>query len=240
VLDVTAASVFDAGVSGGDPTIERQGRWLVVRFPGPQRMLSWAIVNGGFQRATIVAWRQVVEGELGLEVDPRALLARGLAEQGLPGAVGLLTGCTLDAAVQRTARLGDLTAGCLATVGLGNALRAGDPAAPLPRAVGTINACAWLSRALTDEALVEAQALAAEARTLEVLEAGVPSTVSGRAATGTGTDCQVIAAPVAGDPIPFVGKHTVAGQLIGAVVRDAVADGIARWLAVNEPRAVRA
>jgi adenosylcobinamide amidohydrolase len=240
-LEVTAPGVFDAGVNGESPTIVRRDRWLLVRFPGPQRMLSWAIVNGGFRTASTVAWREVALGELGLEVDPQALLLSGLAEQGLPDAVGLLTGCRLDAAVERTARLGDLTVGCVTTVGLGNALRAGDPAAPLPRPVGTINACVWLSRPLTDEALVESQALATEARTLAMLEGGVDSTVSGRPATGTGTDCQVVAAPIAGgDLISFVGKHTIAGQLMGTVVRDAVAEGIARWLAVNSVRAARA
>jgi adenosylcobinamide amidohydrolase len=238
--------VFDAGVSdrepssGEGPTTERRGRWLVLRFPTPQRMLSWAIIGGGLRTASTVAWRQVVEGELGLEVDPRALLARGLAAEGLAGAVGLMTGCALEGAVERRAALGALSAGCVATVGLGNALRAGDPAAPPPRAVGTINLCVWLSRPLTDEALVEAQALAAEARALAMLDAGVPSTVSGRPSTGTGTDCQVVATPMVGDPIPFVGKHTVAGQLVGAVVRDAVGEGVARWLAAQRARTATA
>lgn len=230
--------MFDAGVSDAGPTIERRDRWLVARFPAPQRMLSWAIVGGGFRNGSAVAWRQVVDGELGLDVDPRALLARGLADEGLTGAVGLLTGCALSTAVERTAALGALTVGCLATVGLGNALRAGDPAAPPPRAVGTINLCVWLSQPLTDEALVEGQALCAEARALAMLDAAVPSAVSGRPATGTGTDCQVVAAPVArtGEPLAFVGKHTVAGQLLGAVVRDAVAEGVARWLAEHRAR----
>ena len=202
-----------------------------MRFPAPQRMLSWAIVGGGLRTASSVAWRQVVEGELGLDVDPRLLLARGLSDEGLTDAVGLLTGCALTGAVERRATLGALAAGCVATVGLGNALRAGDPAAPPPRPVGTINLCVWLSRPLSDEALVEAQALAAEARTLAMLDAVVPSTVSGRPSTGTGTDCQVVAAPLGDEPIAFVGKHTVAGQLLGAVVRDAVGEGVARWLA---------
>jgi adenosylcobinamide amidohydrolase len=225
-----------AAVKDEGPTTESRGRWLVLRFPAPQRMLSWAIVGGGLRTASAVAWRQVVEGELGLEVDPRLLLARGLSEEGLSDAVGLLTGCALAGAVERRARLGALVAGCVATVGLGNALRAGDPAAAPPRPVGTINLCVWLSHPLTDEAMVEAQALAAEGRALAMLDAAVPSTVSGRPASGTGTDCQVVAAPVAGDPLAFVGKHTVAGQLIGAVVRDAVGEGVARWLAAHRAR----
>jgi adenosylcobinamide amidohydrolase len=212
--------------------VDRQGRWLILRFPAPQRTLSWAILGGGFKTASAVAWRQVFDGELTRDLDPRALLTGALSGEGLTDAVGLLTGCPLDRAVRRAARMDGLTVECVATVGLGNALRAGDRPAPLDHAVGTINLCVWLSKALTDEAFVEAQALATEARTLAMLAAGVPSTVSGLPATGTGTDCQVIAAPAHGDnPVVFVGKHTVAGHLIGSVVGQAIAEGITTWLA---------
>ena len=64
----------------------------------------------------------------------------------------------------------------------------------------------------------------------------MPSPLSGRPASGTGTDCIVVAAPVApGGPrsaarLAYAGKHTRVGSLLGAAVRDAVARGIARWL----------
>jgi adenosylcobinamide amidohydrolase len=218
-------------VSSELATVEERGAWLVVRFPSPHRTLSWAIVGGGFHTTSTIVWRQVADHELGVDVDPRALLMRGLAAEGLPDAVGLLTGSPVARAVRRTGQADGLTVDCLATVGLGNALRAGDPAVRQPRhPIGTINACVWFSRPLSDEALVEAQALCAEARTVAMLGSGVASIVSALPATGTGTDCQVIAAPARGQPLVFVGKHTAAGHLVGSVVGAAIEAGIARWL----------
>lgn len=214
-------------------TIETDGRWLVVRFPGPRRALSWAIVGGGFRTVSAVVWHQVDDDELSLGVDARTLLLRRLEDRQLLGVVALLTSAPLACAVRRTRRAGSLTVDCLATVGLGNALRVGDPVAPTAHLVGTINSCVWISQPLTDEGFVEAQALCAEARTLAVLGAAIPSVQSALPATGTGTDCQVVVAPPAEQSeggATFAGKHTVLGQLIGSVVADAVKDGITRWL----------
>ena len=72
------------------------------------------------------------------------------------------------------ARHGDCSARCVATVGLGNALCAGDPPVAGEPA-GTINLLCHVSTPLSELALLEALALAAEARTLALLEARVPS-----------------------------------------------------------------
>lgn len=217
-------------------TIETEGRWLVVRFPRPRRALSWAIVGGGFRTISSVVWHQVADDELSRDVDARALLVHRLEERRLLDAVGLLTSAPLGRAVRRTRRAGSLTVDCLATVGLGNALRVGDPVAPARHLVGTINSCVWISQALSDEGFVEAQALCAEARTLAVLAAGIPSVASALPATGTGTDCQVVVAPgeQSAGSATFAGKHTVLGQLIGSVVTDTISDGIKGWLQDRE------
>jgi adenosylcobinamide amidohydrolase len=121
---------------------------------------------------------------------------------------------------------GAFSARCIATVGLGNALRAGDP--PGRATPGTINLLCRLNLALSPEAQLEALALAAEARTLAVREASVASTRSGLPASGTGTDCIVIAAPRAGEPAAYAGKHTAIGHVIGAAVHEATRRGIVR------------
>jgi adenosylcobinamide amidohydrolase len=114
------------------------------------------------------------------------------------------------------------------TVGLGNALRAGDP--PLPAKVGTINVLCRLSMPLSDAALLEALALAAEARTLAVLECRYPSVVSELPASGTGTDCIVIACPNSGAPGAYAGKHTEVGAALGACVHEATRRATEGWL----------
>lgn len=212
--------------------VERRGRWLIVGFARPQMALSWAIVGGGRRRVRTVAWHQVDEAELRPPVDPRRLLRRRLAEAGIADAVGLLTSRSLDAYVDVERSHGGWSARSIATVGLSNALRVGDPPGVAGR-IGTVNLLCSVSGALTEGALVEALAIAAEARTLAILEASLPSRVSGLPATGTGTDCIVVSAPLEGEPAAYAGKHTAIGHLVGLAVTEAVRRGVEAWKAEN-------
>jgi adenosylcobinamide amidohydrolase len=201
---------------------------LLVRFAALQRIASWAIVNGGVGRTRNVAWFHVTNADLRPPVDPVELARSRLAGAGVPDAVALLTSRDLRTYTDVECRYRDATARAIATVGLGNALRAGDPPGPDGR-IGTINVLCHVDRTLSDGALLEALALAAEARTLAVRDAEVPSRISGAWASGTGTDCIVIAAPDAGEPQRYTGKHTNVGHLIGKSVYDAVTRGAERW-----------
>lgn len=209
--------------------LDEHRRLLVVRFDRPHRTLSSAVKNGGLRSASAVAWRQVGNTELDAHTDPEALLAASLAEAGLEEAIGLLTARDLSTFEEVVRSDGGMAARCVATVGLGNALAIGDPPGPL-RPVGTINLLCQLAAPLMDAALVEACAIAAEAKTAAMIEADVPSRRTGRRATGTGTDCIVVAAP--DEPVGerYVGKHTPVGALLGAAVHEATTRGIARWL----------
>lgn len=211
------------------PGVSREGSWLVVRLDTPHRLVSWAIVGGGLRRGRTVAWLQVSESDLRPPIDPRQFLDARLGAAGLDDAVGLLTSRDLDAYVDLEVGHGEVRAQCVTTVGLGNALRAGDAPGASGR-IGTINTLCRISVPLGDEALLEALALAAEARALAVREAAVASRISGLPASGTGTDCIVIAAPDDDGPARYAGKHTVIGHVIGAAVHDATRLGIARWL----------
>lgn len=213
-----------ASADGAGVSVELAPPWLIVRFAAEHTMASWAIVGGGLGVARAVAWLEVRNAELGPGVDPAALLRDRLAARGLAGAVGLLTSRRLDRYIDVTVRHGALAARCVATVGLGNALRAGDP--PGEGRIGTINLICRSSAPLSPEAQLEALALAAEARTLAVHEAGVPSTQTGLPASGTGTDCIVIAAPAAGEATAYAGKHTAIGHAIGAAVYEAIRRGV--------------
>jgi len=124
-----------------------------------------------------------------------------------------------------------LSARCLATIGLSNALRIGD----LPRTTayfpGTINILLQVSCPLSECALLEALSLVAEARAAAVLDGHVPSSVGKTIATGTGIDCIVVASPLHSDydsELVYAGKHTDLGYLIGSCVYDAVSYGISQ------------
>jgi adenosylcobinamide amidohydrolase len=234
--DTAALAAADAGAAdfAVAPGAGSEGadRLLVARFPVPMQVTSWAIWNGGRRRVPAVAWVAVTNAELPVGVDPRALCQARLRAAGLEGAVGLLTSGRL--ARHRVAGAGadGLAARALATVGLSNALRVGDTPGPLAP-VGTINLLCAVSVPLSEEAALEALSIAVEARTAAVLEARHPSRRSGAPATGTGTDCVVLAWP---DPVPgrapaaFAGKHTALGHVVGRAAGDCVRAGVADWL----------
>jgi adenosylcobinamide amidohydrolase len=243
----------------GWPTLSDDNRLLTVRLGGRHRTLSWAVYGGGLGHASAVVWRRVGDDELGRDVDPARLVAETLRRAGLDDAVGLLTARDLTTFDCATRQAGEHTARAVATVGLGNALSVGDPPLaslakaeqpekpgkleqpqPPQQVVGTINLLLQVTAPLGDGALIELLALAAEARTAAVLEGRVPSRQSGQVATGTGTDCIVVAAPDDGRAGErYAGKHTALGALAGKVVREAVSRGVHRWIAAEVARGVQ-
>lgn len=209
--------------------IKREGRWLVVSFDSLHTCLSWAVWGGGRKTAQKIAWYQVGKEELAPPADPRDYLGKCLRERGLVDAVGMMTSASLEDYTKSSKNESGLEVNTVATVGLGNALRVGDP--PGGNRVGTVNLLCALSVPLTEEAQLEALSLAIEARTAAILDASILSTRSGLPATGTGTDCVVMACPLVQDapPLQFAGKHTRVGSLIGSSVYEAVAAGAGRW-----------
>jgi adenosylcobinamide amidohydrolase len=205
------------------------GSWLDVEFNHPHSVLSWAVVGGGWQVTRRVLWHEVRNEDLSISLDPVEYFHRRIAEGGRDkSSVGFLTSAPLTSFCESIQEWDGQWAHCVATVGLSNALRAGDPSYQAWK-TGTINLLVQTSVPLTLAASIEASSLIAEARTLAMLEANVLSTVSHQLATGTGTDCIAVASPQASVPEVYAGKHTLIGYLIGHVVMEAMELGIQRW-----------
>ncbi|MEL6343749.1 MAG: adenosylcobinamide amidohydrolase, partial [Myxococcota bacterium] len=168
--------------------IHHGDRLLVAALGGPHRCLSSAMRHGGLAVATQVAWVQVHNTDLPIGVDPFDVMDARLRAGGVVDAVGLMTSRSLEHFLTARRIVDDVQVDVLATVGLSNALRIGDLPGFIGSPPGTINVLARLSVPLTDAALVEAIAMAAEARTAAVREANVPSRRSGAPSTGTGTE----------------------------------------------------
>ena len=216
-------------------TVSRSGDWLIASFPELYASLSWAVL-GGQKEAKNVAWLRVKEKDLLPGVDSvQYLKQRLMSEMGLDAldVVGLLTSANLDEYVDIQKNHGEYEARSIATVGLTNALRIGDvPTASHDVGIGTINLLCVVSHPLSYEAQLEAISLAAEARTAAVLEAHVSSPLNILPATGTGTDCIVIASPrISGgiEGVKYAGKHTMLGSLVGSSTYEAIRLGIERW-----------
>jgi adenosylcobinamide amidohydrolase len=191
-------------------------------------MVSWAVVNGGARFRAVVGWYFVQKDELKNVPSASSYLKSRMVDSGIKGAVGMITGRRLHAYVEERGELDDAICHVVLTAGFSNALRAGDPPSHRPKA-GTINILCWLSKPLNPAASLEALALVAEARTAAILDSGVRSSVSGAPATGTGTDCIVIASPALEPAASYCGKHLVTGHLIGDTVYRAMYRASIDW-----------
>lgn len=207
--------------------------WLDCDLGAPHRVLSWAPFRAGYQTARRILWRQVRNADLPADLDVSTWFAAQMRARQADDAIGLLTSRDVTCHHLVCTQVQGVEAQALATVGLSNAEAVGARADRTGRdwdkvipAYGTINIAACLSLPLSDTALLEALSIATQARTAAVIAAGhrVPG---GAVATGTGTDCIVVAAPAGAQD--YCGLHTAQGEALGRAVFDAVARGAAEW-----------
>ncbi len=149
---------------------------------------------------------------------------------------GMMTSASMKSFRWRLRQESELYAFCGMTVGTTNARAAGDPADCLELEAhqagsGTINMVVGTNASLSESAMAEALMLAAESRAWTLLDFDVISPVSGRRASGTGTDSILIFSGY-GPEIHFCGKHTLLGEMLADVVIRSLSDamGIIRQL----------
>ena len=208
--------------------IKINNRFIHIQFDRPKKFLSWAIVGGGESTGQDIYWAKVHEKELPIHLDPIEVLKRRMVNDGING-IGLMTSARIEDPSLSSFEKGGISVKCLSTVGMGNALRVGDPARSYPR-VGTINIVLSVNCALNMNAKLEALSIISEARTLAVLENKIQSTKSEKLSTGTGTDCMILACEAEGVEQTYSGKHTIIGELIGKAVYNSVDCGIKKWI----------
>jgi adenosylcobinamide amidohydrolase len=214
-------------------TAQQNENALILSFPAPVRMLSWAILNGGFCYADHLVNHRVDGHDRSFCADPERWLDRAVEQLKLRGkVVAMATAVDMRHVVRTASQLDGLAVTCFATVGCGNALSAGDPASPATAnsasgQLHTINMIVTVHPGLSDRAMVEAIQIATEGRVRALYEAGVKSCASDLTATGTGTDCIAVVSLDTG-VAPYCGKHTRLGELIGTAAYHAVAKGFAQ------------
>ena len=208
-LDTTIAGVL----------VSVDARAVLVRSTAPLRVLSSALVNGGFAHTHAIVNMHV--DDVAPDSSPQAELAAFAARAAVDdGYVGLMTAAATQHARLAVARDGALTVASVVSVGLSNTTRAG-VSPPAPPAPGTINAVALVDGRLTDAALVNAVITATEAKATALAEWDV-RTPDGEPATGTSTDAVVVACTGRGDPLPYAGPATPVGHLLARTVHDAI------------------
>jgi len=225
------ATLYDhAGVR-----VELAERCVLMRADRPHSCVSHAPFGGGWstsrcRAARVIAIHETRNDELTLEVDAIALLEKRM-ERIDPRGIGMWTSRRVSSAIVIASQADDdhhVRAVALVTAGLSNAVRVGDTPGPLA-GWGTINIACHISVPLSTTALLEAMAVAVEARTAAVLEARVGSRRSAGIATGTGTDCVAMMTPEGSPAAAYAGKHTAIGHVVGDAVYRATDTAITQW-----------
>ena len=210
-------------------------RTLIVPFASPRRILSSAVHNGGMMQADAIINHQVISDsithdssaqEVNWEKDPSRYLgqlAKGLDIKGR--CVGLMTAVDLRCLVKRRRAGNGLWVEGFFTVGVSNAVRAGEPTLPSPSKIGTINIILVTNARLSMSAMVCAVGVATESKTATLLDQSIMSSSGKLRATGTGTDVVVIASGQ-GPYCRYSGTHTKIGELLGRVVNEGVREGL--------------
>ncbi|EKE73515.1 MULTISPECIES: adenosylcobinamide amidohydrolase [Roseobacteraceae] len=213
-------------------TVALNRPWLSFDLGQEMQVLSWALNRPGFVAARRILWREVRNADLTETLNARDWLLGELAGLDAQEAVAFLTSRDVRRFQQTEAVVDGICATCVATVGLSNAERVGMRVLRPHDAWGTINIAVRLSHGLSQAGLIEALTIIAEARTAAILDAALPlESIGGTAtgfATGTGTDCIAVAAPVGVDD--YAGLHTAVGEAIGATVYRATLQGAQDWL----------
>jgi len=198
---------------------------LVVRADTPLRALTSAVVGEGFVDARVVVNRQVSKryDADDAEAEMRAFMARH-PFVAAADAIGLLTAAHVrDFGYGEHPIADGRRVAAWATVGLGNAARAGRRSPPAGGLFpGTINTIAVIDGDPSPGAFVAAAVVAAEAKAAALQALGVRDDDDGGIATGTTTDAVVVAATRRGPPVRYAGTATLVGHAVGRAVYDAV------------------
>ncbi|MDD2553728.1 MAG: adenosylcobinamide amidohydrolase [Desulfotomaculaceae bacterium] len=95
---------------------------------------------------------------------------------------------------------------------------------------GTINTMAFINRALTPGALVNAVQTMTEAKTQTLRELNITCPVTGAFASGTNTDATLIAAAADTIPCEYTGPGTLIGYMLALGVRGALTQAVKSYL----------
>ncbi len=204
--------------------IDHNSEHVLIRFDEQREVLSSAPLYGGLQMADGIVNRCVTNNDGSIPE-----LEHYIYEQtGSRRMVGLMTAASMKSFRHTRYHTGDISLSALVTCGLGNARRAGDPADESIH-IGTINSIIICEMHLTPAALVEAVAMVTEAKAATLQDLAIRSLVSGKIATGTGTDAVAIVNGPTGHhqpSLPWCGKHTHAGYALAHALSTALYNSI--------------
>lgn len=202
---------------------------LSLTWQGMRPCLSSAVFNGGYCEARSLLNLRVSGDPVSPQLTPEQSLHQAAEQRGLASpCIGMMTSASMTSLRYRQGQCSGENTAVLLSCGLGNARRAGDPAdwSEDPASTrGTINSILITDLQLTVASQAELLCLLSEAKAAVLQELGITSPLSGRLATGTGTDATVIIGGC-GRRERWFGKHTSAGETIAKLYMEALRSSI--------------
>jgi len=218
-----------------DTTVHHSDTFVHVAFDTPRQVVSSAPLNGGWVQASHIVNLNVPKkqppGAAGLEPPALTLEKYAAAARWEGTVVGMMTAASMDSfRIVRHACDG-VEIAVMATSGISNLRRAGDPAdyriiRETPATTGTINLIVITSARLTRAAMIEAVITATEAKAAALQDMDARSPLSGKTATGTGTDEIAVAAGNGPVTVEYCGKHVLFGEILASLIIRAVTGSI--------------
>lgn len=213
-------------------SIESTPTHIHVRFDRSHLVLSSAVLNGGLVRAKHIVNLKVeknFEGRKEQFTPPEVTLSDKCQKMGWEGvAVGMMTAASMDTFRQVCQVVREVEVIALVTAGVSNARRAGEEAewreiGDAPIGSGTINIIVLTNARLTQAAMVEAVITVTEAKTAVLQDRSIKSPVTGKPATGTGTDAIAVVSGFGPVEVRYCGKHVIFGEMLAKTVMQAIA-----------------
>ncbi len=189
--------------------VETEFETTVIKFSRPMRCISSAIFGGGIRTIKSIVNYTLQEGECPDISEMKMFCHQILINFGLDPNFGVVLLTTVPQCS------GVWSKDCLVTAGLGNAVPIeSEPVWDEEKSEyvynpGTINCIHIVSQNLSDQALVEANAMVRMSIAMQMIEWS--SVYSNQVCVGTPTDCTAVISPIEGPSLQFAGLATKVG-----------------------------
>jgi len=198
---------------------------LFIDLIEERKIISSAPYNGGLVKAKNIINYKVLSNHKGEKKKFDSIdnsFKKLKKEYNIEGkTVGFMTSAVLDSFVKVERIFDNKKIIIFLSAGFSNALTAGD-SAKLSYSPGTINTICVLEHNFCEGAMIEAIMILTEAKTVALKKYGIASFVSGKIATGTGTDSIGIVNGIeTKEKIDFCGKHTELGEILANLFLEA-------------------
>ncbi|WP_226665285.1 adenosylcobinamide amidohydrolase [Metabacillus litoralis] len=210
-------------------TIHETKDYIHLLFSQPLRTISNAVLGEG------LSWsRNFCNFHVRYDYhcsDPIRDIQDWLAKEAISSynTVGMMTAVILEDKSIIRENINGIEILAVITAGVGNAVDITHAHNQPRNKWGTVNIMIFLDAHLTDGALVNSIQSATEAKTKAFADLHIKDINTQTIATGTSTDCTLIAATQNGQATPYAGSGTTLGKAIGKVVYNGLIEAISNY-----------